>query len=78
MGGGAVGTDSSSGGTPVYQALDSILGMALQIPTMQALGKERGISLENGIAGVDDGTLADITNTTAAATRTKPSKKTAA
>lgn len=41
-----------AGGTPVNQALDSVLGMALQMPAMQALGKELGISLENGLAGV--------------------------
>ena len=50
---GAVGSDGASGGgTPVNQALDSVLGMALQMPAMQALGKELGISLENGMAGV--------------------------
>lgn len=51
--GGAGGNDpSSNGGTPVNQALDSVLGMALQMPAMQALGKELGISLENGLSGV--------------------------
>lgn len=51
--GGAGGSDNtSSGGTPVNQALDSVLGMALQMPAMQALGKELGISLENGLSGV--------------------------
>lgn len=56
---GANGTSagSSSGGTPVNQALDSVLGMALQMPAMQALGKELGISLENGIATVADQAL---------------------
>jgi uncharacterized membrane protein YqiK len=49
-----MGADSSSGGggTPVNQALDSVLGMALQMPAMQALGKELGVSLENGVAGI--------------------------
>ncbi|WP_299780645.1 flotillin domain-containing protein [uncultured Roseobacter sp.] len=56
MGGGA-GTQSEAGGTPVNQALDSVLGMALQMPAMQALGKELGISLENGIANVANGTI---------------------
>ena len=37
---------------PVNQALDSVLGMALQMPAMQALGKELGVSLENGLSGV--------------------------
>ncbi|SMR83990.1 Uncharacterized membrane protein YqiK, contains Band7/PHB/SPFH domain [Aliiroseovarius halocynthiae] len=53
--GGAVGEGSS--GTPVNQALDSVLGMALQMPAMQALGKELGISMENGIAGVANGAM---------------------
>lgn len=48
--GGSGGGDT--GGTPVNQALDSVLGMALQMPAMQALGKELGVSLENGLAGV--------------------------
>ena len=53
--------DSSAGtGTPVNQALDSVLGMALQMPAMQALGKELGISLENGVAGVANEML-DVT-----------------
>ena len=54
------GEGSGSGGTPVNQALDSVLGMALQMPAMQALGKELGISLENGIAGVANDML-DVT-----------------
>jgi len=54
---GGDGSASGAGGTPVNQALDSILGMALQMPAMQALGKELGISLENGIAGVPDDIL---------------------
>ncbi|WP_299828888.1 flotillin family protein [uncultured Roseobacter sp.] len=56
--GGAAGTQGEAGGTPVNQALDSVLGMALQMPAMQALGKELGISLENGIANVANGTIA--------------------
>ena len=51
--GGASGTDpTTAGGTPVNQALDSVLGMALQMPAMQALGKELGVSLENGLGSV--------------------------
>ncbi|WP_345742518.1 flotillin domain-containing protein [Roseobacter litoralis] len=57
MGHGAPGDTSGSGGTPVNQALDSVLGMALQMPAMQALGKELGISLENGLAGVANGAI---------------------
>ncbi len=52
MGGTGGGDPSLNSGTPVNQALDSVLGMALQMPAMQALGKELGISLENGLSGV--------------------------
>ncbi len=55
--GGSGGSASNSGATPVNQALDSVLGIALQMPAMQALGKELGISLENGMAGVANGVL---------------------
>ncbi|MGR3647282.1 MAG: flotillin family protein [Shimia sp.] len=57
MNGGATGGTGESG-TPVNRALDSVLGMALQMPAMQALGKELGISLENGVAGVTDSLVA--------------------
>ena len=52
MGGNGGSDAAGSNGTPVNQALDSVLGMALQMPAMQALGKELGVSLENGIGGV--------------------------
>ncbi len=54
-GGGASG--DGSGGTPVNQAMDSIMGMALQMPAMKKLGEELGISMENGLAGVVSDTL---------------------
>ncbi|WP_424969575.1 flotillin family protein [Dinoroseobacter sp. S76] len=60
MGGAAGGEARSNDGTPVNQALDSVLGMALQMPAMQALGKELGISLENGLSGVANGVM-DVT-----------------
>ena len=50
--GGAGEGVAGASGTPVNQALDSVLGMALQMPAMQALGKELGVSMENGVAGV--------------------------
>jgi hypothetical protein len=55
--GGASSTRDTSGGTytQVNQALDLVLGVALQMPAMQALG----ISLENDIAGVT-GDILDI------------------
>lgn len=57
MGQDGSGNGSGTGGTAVNQALDSVLGMALQMPAMQALGKELGISLENGVASVMDDVL---------------------
>lgn len=57
MGRDGSGNGSGTGGTAVNQALDSVLGMALQMPAMQALGKELGISLENGVASVMDDVL---------------------
>lgn len=55
MGGGAGGGDGG-GKAPVNQALDSILGMAVQLPALKKLGEELGISLESGLASVG-GTL---------------------
>lgn len=57
---GASGDGSGAAGTPVNQALDSVLGMALQMPAMQALGRELGVSLENGVAGAANDLL-DVT-----------------
>ena len=42
----------SSGGAPVNQAMDSIMGMALQMPAMKKLGEELGLSMEGGLASV--------------------------
>ncbi len=57
MGGNGNGGTEGAGGTPVNQALDSIMGMALQMPAMKKLGEELGISLESGLSGVTDGAL---------------------
>ncbi|NOR63752.1 MAG: flotillin [Rhodobacteraceae bacterium] len=43
---------NGAGGAPVNQALDSIMGMALQMPAMKKLGEELGISMESGLASV--------------------------
>ncbi|MEM9392509.1 MAG: flotillin domain-containing protein [Pseudomonadota bacterium] len=57
-GGAANGTGAPVGDkAPVNQALDSILGMALQMPAMTKLGKELGVSMENGMAGLADAAL---------------------
>lgn len=48
--GGAAG---GAGDKPVVnQALDSILGMAVQLPALKKLGDELGLSMEDGIAGL--------------------------
>jgi uncharacterized membrane protein YqiK len=57
QGGNSGGGDG--GGTPVNQALDSIMGMALQMPAMKKLGEELGISMENGLAQVANGALVE-------------------
>lgn len=55
-GGGAAG---APGEKPVVnQALDSIMGMAVQMPALRKLGEELGLSMEGGIAGMADGALA--------------------
>lgn len=52
-----IGMNGASGGegtpgAPVNQALDSIMGMALQMPAMKKLGEELGLSMEGGLAEV--------------------------
>ncbi|UZD92637.1 SPFH domain-containing protein [Cognatishimia activa] len=47
----------ASGGTgaekaPINQALDSIMGMAVQMPALKKLGDELGLSMEGGIEGL--------------------------
>jgi hypothetical protein len=64
MGGGSFGNgiSASVGGDkpPVNQALDSILGMAVQMPALRKLGEELGLSMEGGISGLmGDDTVAD-------------------
>ncbi len=46
------GGSGAGGGAPVNQALDSIMGMALQMPAMKKLGEELGLSMEGGLASV--------------------------
>ena len=50
--GGATGANGANGHDKpvVNQALDSILGMAVQLPAMKKLGEELGLSLEGGLA----------------------------
>ena len=57
---GAGGGAGSGGGDkpPVNQALDSIMGMAVQLPALKKIGEELGVSMDNGIAGLAE-SLAD-------------------
>lgn len=60
FGGGATNPGSVvEGDKPVVnQALDSIMGMAVQMPALKALGEELGVSMENGVAGLVEGAVA--------------------
>ena len=51
---GAAGGTGAGGGDkpPVNQALDSIMGMAVQLPALKKIGEELGVSMENGVAGL--------------------------
>lgn len=40
--------------TPVTQALDSIMSMAVQLPALKKLGEDLGVSLDSGFSGVTD------------------------
>ncbi|MEM1386541.1 MAG: flotillin domain-containing protein [Pseudomonadota bacterium] len=56
--GGNGGSGNTGGEKPVVnQALDSILGMAVQMPALKALGNELGLSMENGVAGITSDAL---------------------
>lgn len=57
-GGGSFGASAGGGDKPVVnQALDSIMGMAVQMPALRKLGDELGLSLENGLEGLADSGL---------------------
>ncbi|MEM7722250.1 MAG: flotillin domain-containing protein [Pseudomonadota bacterium] len=63
VGGLGVGGGAGAGGggdkPVVNQALDSIMGMAVQMPALKRLGDELGLSLDNGLAGVAEGLSGD-------------------
>lgn len=50
LGGAATGTGAGDR-PPVNQALDAILGMAVQLPALKKLGEDLGLSLDAGFAG---------------------------
>ncbi|WP_170788547.1 flotillin family protein [Ruegeria lacuscaerulensis] len=57
IGAGASGGTANSDKPVVNQALDSIMGMAVQMPALKKLGEELGLSMENGVGGVVNGAL---------------------
>ncbi|MCL6283908.1 SPFH domain-containing protein [Ruegeria sp. 2012CJ41-6] len=57
-GAGTPGTAASGDKPVVNQALDSIMGMAVQMPALKKLGEELGLSMENGVGGLANGALA--------------------
>jgi flotillin len=52
MGGGGSAGEGGTSKTPINQALDSILDMAVQLPALKKIGEELGISLEESLNGV--------------------------
>ncbi|MXX88759.1 MAG: flotillin [Boseongicola sp. SB0665_bin_10] len=52
LGGGHSGDGGEAGKTPVNQALDSILGMAVQLPALKSLGDELGLSMGGALGDV--------------------------
>ncbi|MEM7544435.1 MAG: flotillin domain-containing protein [Pseudomonadota bacterium] len=58
VGGALGGTTANEGGKPVVnQALDSILGMAVQLPALKKIGEELGLSLESGMGEAISGAI---------------------
>ena len=59
------GTNSGEGKPPVNQALDSIMGMAVQLPALKKLGEDLGLSMDGTITGLmDDTGSTDSTDST--------------
>ena len=56
-GGGGGGGDKA----PINQALDSIMGMAVQMPALKKLGDELGLSMDGSVAGLLGDTESDDT-----------------
>jgi flotillin len=56
--GGTTGSGSGQGDKPVVnQALDSIMGMAVQMPTLKKLGEELGLAFDGGLGGLADSAM---------------------
>jgi hypothetical protein len=71
--GGSAGGGAGAGDKPVVnQALDSIMGMAVQMPALKKLGDELGLSMEGGVAGLMSSDGSKPTNGAAPAQVTGP------
>jgi uncharacterized membrane protein YqiK len=57
LGGAAAGQAGGEGGgkSPINQALDSVMAMAVQLPALKKLGDDLGMSLDDGLAGMTRG-----------------------
>ncbi|WP_300034536.1 flotillin domain-containing protein [uncultured Roseobacter sp.] len=49
---GSAGAGGGGDKAPINQALDSIMGMAVQLPALKKLGEDLGVSMEDGVAGL--------------------------
>lgn len=63
---------SDTGKAPINQALDSIMGMAVQLPALKKLGEDLGVSMEDGVAGLAKNLAEDDGDATKAAIRPAP------
>jgi flotillin len=50
--GGGAGSSDAAARSPVNQAVDAVLGMAVQLPALKKLGEDLGVSLDGGLAGL--------------------------
>ncbi|OLS46833.1 flotillin family protein [Rhodovulum sulfidophilum] len=60
FGHGAPGTETAAGPeSPVNQALNGLMGMAVQMPALRRLGEQAGLSMDAGLTGLVDAALSD-------------------
>jgi hypothetical protein len=52
-GGGGGGGDGGIARAPVNQVLDSIMGMALQLPALKSIGESIGVDLSTAVKTID-------------------------
>ncbi|MEM7718244.1 MAG: flotillin domain-containing protein [Pseudomonadota bacterium] len=61
LGAAGAGAGGAGGGDkpPVNQALDSIMGMAVQLPALKKIGEELGVSMDKGVSGLADSLIGE-------------------